>query len=190
MPLRLGLTTRALILIQCGIASVRLMKNKKDNEQNNWLRYQRRLAKQRAEAERNRYGKIGAASTTKRIDPISGATVGLVTREPVNQPRSSLPWAAKPALRVIGKAGRFGATASSLGKTEADGLAAGAALVARGDAAVTRNNCFILKRWEKAAVATNINWDEDRGQHELRGRKRTVGMIEPRPLPLRPKIKR
>ena len=63
-------------------------------------------------------------------------------------------------------------------------MAVGVALVARGDAAVTRNNRFILKRLEKKTIAASINWDEGRGQDP-----RSLGMIEPRPLPPRPKIK-
>jgi hypothetical protein len=54
---------------------------------------------------------------------------------------------------------------------------------------VTRNNRFILERLQKKAVAAGINWDEDRDEDRRCARKTGVGMIEPLPLPPRPKIK-
>ena len=87
-------------------------------------------------------------------------------------------------MRVIARAGRSGAAASSLAETEANGMAAGLALVARGLAAVMRSNRFILKRWQNKAVAPDVNWDDERRHDDRHDVKRRVGMIEPHPLPL------
>jgi hypothetical protein len=128
------------------------------------------------------YGEIGAASPARCIDPVTGKTIGLAERAQIKERRSSLKHGASPALRTIARAGRSGASASSLAENESIGMALGIALVARGDAVVTRTNRFILKRWAGKTVATAINWDDDRGQGEDRDRNKRVGLIEPTPL--------
>ena len=161
------------------------VKNKKCKQSSKQFKYERRLAKQRVDADQVRNGKLGAASPARRIDPVTGETIGLAERVQIKHRRLSR----KPALRVIAQAGRSGACAASLAENESAGMAVGVALVARGDAAVTRNNRFILKRLEKKTIAASINWDEGRSQDPRRGQKTAFGMIEPPPLPPRPKIK-
>ena len=164
------------------------MKNRKSNQCSNkrFNKYERRLAKQRTEAERVRHGKMGAASPARRIEAVTGEMVGLVPRVRVEHRPSAFPREAKSgrALRVIARAGRSGAAASSLAETEANGMAVGLALVGRGLAAVTRSNHFILKRLQDKAVAPDVDWDDERRHDDRHDVKRRVGMIEPHPLPL------
>jgi hypothetical protein len=131
------------------------VKNRNSNQSSKrFNKYERRLAKQRIEAERASNGKMGPASPARRIDPVTGEMIGPVTRERVKHRPSGLSREAGPgrALRVLARAGRSGAAASSLGETETNGMAVGLSLVAHGFAAVTRSNRFIVKQWQNKAI--------------------------------------
>ena len=164
------------------------VKNRNSNQSSKrFNKYERRLAKQRIEAERASNGKMGPASPARRIDPVTGEMIGPVTRVPVKHRPSRLPREAEQgqASRVLARAGRSGAAASSLAETEANGMAVGLGLVARGIAVVTRSNRFVLKQWQDKVTAPSINWDDERHHDERHDGKRRVGMIEPHPLPKR-----
>jgi hypothetical protein len=119
-----------------------------------------------------------------RIDPLTGETSALAERVQVKPRRSSRKYRTEPALHVIARMGRSGASASALAKDESLGVAIGVALVVRGAATVTRNNRFILKKWEKEILSRpTINWDDDQRDGDQRNPEGRVGMVEPPRLP-------
>jgi hypothetical protein len=181
------LTTREVVTMKVSQRSPLRLKNRRRAQAMKFEEYQRRLAQQEAEAERLSAGHTGAASAARRIDPLTGAIIGELEHGRVRYrvpsvPRSEVAPGDQRALLALVRAGRDGAPASWLAGTERKGMEIGLALVRRGLAVTTRNNRFMLKKWEKKAIPPAINWDEERKRRDEEERRRT-GMVEPHPLP-------
>jgi hypothetical protein len=154
-----------------------------------WKQLQRRLEKQKAEANRARDGRMGAASAVRRLDPVTGEVIEVLAKTKV---RFDVPKVArgeaergdKHALEALARAGRDGAPAAWLADTRVAGEAKGISLVKRGLAVVTRSNRFMLTKWADKASPPLVAWDEQR--KEADGRR--IGMVEPPPLPPQPAI--
>ena len=59
----------------------RMADEKRDARQ--WERFQRRLEQQKAEANRARNGRMGAASAGRRLDPVTGEVIGVLAKRSV-----------------------------------------------------------------------------------------------------------
>jgi hypothetical protein len=162
-----------------------MMKREADEKlgERQWKRFQRRLKKQKAEANRARDGRTGAASAVWRLNPVTGEVIEVLAKTKV---RFDVPKVArgeaergdKHALAALARAGRDGAPAAWLADTRVAGEAKGISLVKRGLAVVTRSNRFMLAKWAHKTVPPLVAWDERR--KEADGRR--IGMVEPRPL--------
>ena len=139
------------------------------------LEAQRRLEQQKAEANRARDGRMGAASAVRRLDPVTNGWSS-------GEDEGSLRCAQGGAGR--GRAGRqafAGSTGAGWPGRTCD-VAGGAREraqwhqpVKRGLAVVTRSNRFMLAKWADKTVPPLVAWDDRRKEADRRG----IGMVEP-----------